>query len=127
MFVVAATAVMPYSDDGASGEGLLVSCVHTEHDAIEQAVHFMTLFRSKMIFPRESSLMLTTDRLCADADEVATFDELATWFARFHDVVSEYVSQDPHYGNPNHVLNLVIKDVRTNSPVHETFSPSRST
>lgn len=49
MFVVAATAVMPYSDDGASGEGLLVSCVQTEGEAIEEAVKFMDYFRLKMI------------------------------------------------------------------------------
>lgn len=41
-YVVACTSVLPYSDEGASGEGLLVSCAFGEKEAMKTALLFMS-------------------------------------------------------------------------------------
>lgn len=125
MFVVAATAVLPYSDDGASGEGLLVSCVGTESEAVCKAVSFMEHFKNNMFSfnPDDRSQVLAAERLCIEGHSLISFEQLGVWFKCFYDNMTEYVHKNVHYGNPKHILNLVIKEASTDTPVLECFSP----
>jgi hypothetical protein len=123
MFAVCATAVMPYSDDGASGEGLLLSCVETEEEAVRSAIQFMQIYQTKMFSAScNETYVLYAKELCENTFHIKTFTELAEWFKKFYDNMLAYVSNDGHYNNPSNVLNLIIKNVFTNTAVLECFS-----
>ena len=120
-FVVAATAVLPYADDGASGEGLLLRCVDGEARAVHAALEMLADFTGRCnAAPGESAPLSRMRALCA-APPPPTFAQFAVWFRGFFDAIEEFARSDAWYGNPKHVLCIEIRRVVGDVPV---FPPS---
>ena len=119
LYVVASTAVLPYSDDGASGEGLQLECVRDELEAVATAVRFMNYYANKRMFTNgtNNDVVLNARRMCLLENHPNNFDELNAWFHTFLQLVEQYAQNDAYYNNPNCILNVEIKCVYNNKLV----------
>ena len=127
LFAVASTAVMPYSDDGPAGCGLLLECVKTEQEAVQTAIKFLKTYASE-IMPTGTSSNLDyshkerAEQLCEDGLKLTSFEDLSLWFSEFAGTISDYLQkeQEERYmggSNVGESLNLHIKDALTDSNV----------
>ena len=116
-YVVACTSVLPYSDDGASGDGILISCVRNESDAVEKALIFMKKHLSRInTEPFRQNIKV----LCET--KILTFKELEHVHKNFVNELTNCASEDPFYSNPNIIHTMVIKQINTDTPVTPYFS-----
>ena len=119
MYVVVSTAVLPYSDDGACGQGVLVECIDNEADAVHAAVQMMQTYVQKLMpvcgedFEEDCSTIENAQSLCQDGLKLTTFATLSPWYDLFRRNLHDHVNRDPNYGNPGHVLSLTIKECAT--------------
>ena len=123
-FAVGATAVLPYSDNGASGEGLRLHCVSTEAEAIATAVdavrHFVSLLHD--VWDTEGARIdayrKQAQTLCQQTP--GNLQELDRWFRSVHDAVEAHALSDAYYDNPKNVLTLEIRNVAGDAlfPIH---------
>lgn len=116
-FAIASTAVLPYSDDGASGEGLQLMCEEGEVASVARAVCFLRLYANTRMFTSgraEDADVLRARELCTLSEMPISFRGLSVWFREFNDLVESYANGDPHYTNPNQILSLEIRRCRDN-------------
>ena len=128
LFAVATTAVMPYSDDGPSGCGLLLACVKTEKEAVQTAVKFLKTYTSEMMPLSVDSSGRDYDyhhkdraeQLCENASKFTTFERLKEWYWDFKSTIGEYLDKEEEEryrggSNVNSAMSLHIKDALTDS------------
>ena len=127
LFAVATTAVMPYSDDGPAGCGLLLGCVKTEKEAVQTAIKFLKTYSSE-IMPLGTSSNLDyrhkerAEQLCEDGLKLTSFRDLSLWYSEFIGTISDYLQKEEEErwrggSNVGSFMNLHIKDALTDSNV----------
>lgn len=120
-YAVSSSAVLPYSDDGASGEVTMLSCVKGEREAIKKAIQFMRYYSSRLSPCCEGCCCQSLALKMCDADPPHSFRSLYTWFSLFSKNVEMHVLNNPFYSNPNLILQLLIRDSETDKDVFEAF------
>ena len=129
IYVVAATACLPYSDDGPMGWGLQLSCVKTEQEAVQTAVKFMKRYIGEIVYLSDDNeagvsddfYRVRTQELCAEGLKLINFSQLKSWFDDFGGTIGEYVyaeREDCSHRTGSNVgssLSLHIKDAATDS------------
>ena len=131
LYVVAATAVLPYSDDGPAGCGLQLECVKTEQEAVQTAIKFMKKYSARTMQLRidgeiSDIYVVKPAQLCDEGLKLTTFSQLDDWYTEFAGVIYDYVEAEKkeqmYYRNGSNVgssLSLHIKDAVTDSYIME--------
>jgi len=106
-FVVAATACLPYSDDGASGSGLFTSICSTEEEAVKYGSNLVLKLLEKN-WMGEGEVEEMKGTIKASAEFLKTFPDLEAWLDEFANVVRSYCDEDGFYYNPGQTMDLHI-------------------
>ena len=101
-YVIVTTAVLPYADIGAHGQGLKIEFTSGEKEAVKAAVDMLVEYATQPSVDKSEGLH------GALAENPKTFLEFHRWFRSYNDEIEECVRRDKHYNNPGNVVTVEI-------------------